>query len=105
MQLAKSRLRSIFKKYKYTLIILVLCSQTHYFYNMIRYQNKYIETKYRHTGINLFYLKCENTSYDSYYDELGLHCYPSYMFIMNNSKKIYNGTNVTKIEELINSFF
>ena len=105
MQLAKRRLQSIFKKYKYTLVILVLCSQTHYLYNMICYQNKFIENKYRHNNIQLYYLKCNKTDYINYYDEIGLHCYPSYAFIMNNSKKIYNGTNINRLEELINSFF
>lgn len=104
MELVKSRVGGVLKKYRYTLLVLVLCSRSHFYYNMVCSQNNYIQNKYKTTGLQFHYLKPDLNNTTSYYDDLGLYCEPSYMFIKNTTRVLYNGISALRVEELINRF-
>ena len=83
----------------------VLCPEQNFSYNFVRHQTNYLLNKYKKYNIQHKFIEPTKKNYQKILVEYNILSYPSYIIENKNTRFVYNGTDVNKVENFLLNFF
>ena len=84
--------------------IYILCPEQNHWHNFIQHQTNYLIDKYRKYNIKHKFIQPNKKNYHKLMNDYNVFSYPSYIIQDKDHIKIYNGSDINKVENFILEF-